>query len=119
MTATPTPEHLGTKARRLWEDISGKYELRADEMRVLEDACREVDLVERLELELRDAPLMVRGSQGQQVASPLVSELRQHRTVVAALLAKLKLPDEDGRAAASVSEKARAAVNARWQRRPA
>lgn len=115
MTA-PTPEHLGPKGQRLWGDISGAYDLRSDELRVLEDASREADLVERLEEALRGADLMVTGSQGQLVASPLVSELRQHRTVLANLLAKLKLPDEDGRAAEDISNKARAAANARWSK---
>lgn len=119
MGKVPTPQNLGPKAEQVWEDISTGYELRTDELRILEDACREIDLVERLEDELRDQPLMVSGSQGQLVASPLVSELRQHRAVVARLLAQLKLPDEDGRAQESVSNAARKAANARWQQRGA
>jgi hypothetical protein len=37
---------------------------------------------------------MVRGSQGQKVINPLISELRQYRASRAALLRQLKLPDE-------------------------
>jgi hypothetical protein len=110
------PANLGSKSKRLWAEINGSYDLRCDELRILEDACREIDLVERLETELRDEPLMVKGSMGQLVASPLVQELRQHRAVVARLLAQLKLPDEDGRAQESVSNAARKAANARWSR---
>lgn len=113
MAAKRAPEYLGTKATVVWRDITGKFTLRSDELRILEDACREIDLVERLEEELRDSPLMVRGSQGQLVSSPLVSELRQHRVVVKALLGSLKLPDESGQSG-DVSSPARSAANARW-----
>ncbi len=116
MSKPRTPADLGTRAKRLWTRVASVYDLRDDELIVLEDACREVALVDRLEAELRDKPLMVQGSMGQLVASPLVSELRQHRAVVARLLAQLKLPDEDGRAQESVSNAARKAANARWQR---
>lgn len=116
MTKPAAPSNLGTKAKRLWSDITGAYELRADERRILEDACREIDIIERLELEFRTADTMVKGSMGQLVASPLLQELRQHRAVAARLLGMLKLPDEDGRAQESVSNAARKAANARWGR---
>lgn len=119
-TDAVTPAHLQPEGLALWERIVGDYDLRPDEVRILADACREVDIVERLETELRGADLMVRGSQGQLVASPLVSELRQHRSVVAALLKALKLPDTDSQSqqkAALDSEQARAAARARWDRK--
>ena len=116
MSKPPTPQHLGAKAKRVWSEITGPYDLRADELRVLEDACREIDLVERLEKEFADEPTMVKGSMGQLVASPILQELRQHRALVAQLLGKLKLPDEDGRQQESVSNAARKAALARWNR---
>lgn len=109
------PAHLAAKGRELWGQVADCYQLRPDELRVLEDACREADLVERLEVELRDAPLMVKGSMGQMVASPLVSELRQHRATLNTLLKALKLPDEAPEATDG-SGKARAAARARWAR---
>lgn len=111
------PAKLGPAGRALWRSIIPTYDLRPDEVRMLADACREADLVQRLEDELADAPLMVKGSQGQLVASPLVSEVRQHRSVLAALLKSLKLPDSPAGAqqkSALVSEQARAAARARW-----
>lgn len=118
-TRIVAPTRLGAKAKRVWNEISSEYELRADELRVLEDACREIDIVERLELEFRTAKTMVLGSQGQLVASPLLQELRQHRTTLARLLGQLKLPDGEegaGSAAKSRSEAGRAMANARWSR---
>jgi hypothetical protein len=111
------PEKLGAAARRLWREVVERYELRPDEVRMLGDAAREADIIDRLEAELADAPLMVKGSMGQLVASPLVSEVRQHRSVLASLLKSLKLPDapaEAQRKQTLVSEQARAAARARW-----
>lgn len=115
------PEGLSESARRLFRSIVAVYDLRADEIRVLEDACREAMLIDRLDRELESAALMVKGSMGQLVASPLVSEIRQHRSTLAGLMAKLKLPDDPAGevptdSAAERSTKARAAANARWRR---
>lgn len=122
MTAPKPPTKLGKSGLSLWNAISGKYELRADEERVLVDACREADLVDLLSKELDDGDLMVAGSMGQPVVNPLVAEIRQHRTTLAALLRGLKLPD-DGDASSEVggglSAKNREAANARWSRRGA
>lgn len=120
------PEGLGGPALSLWRQIVNVYDLRPDELRVLEDACGEAMLVDRLKRAL-DEPgtqLIVRGSMGQQVASPLLTEIRQHRGTLAQLLGRLNLPDDatgevSGDSPAERSVKARAAANARWRRAPA
>ena len=117
--AIAAPSGLGDAGSRLWSDIAGKYGLRADELRVLEDAAREADLVQTLNDGMTGQPLLVRGSQGQEVINPLISELRQHRATLAALLRQLKLPDESTDSAEARSTAARAAANARWSRRGA
>jgi hypothetical protein len=121
MPATPAkPSLLGDEGGRLWDSVTELHgDMGPDTVRMLVDACREADLVQRLEDALRDSDLMVRGSQGQLVASPLVSEIRQHRSVLSALLKALKLPQTAGdaaRAEQETSEKARAAVRARWDK---
>lgn len=116
MAKMPAPAKLKTKARRLWVDVTATYALRPDELRILEDACREVDLIERLQSELADADLLVEGSQGQPVANPLVQEIRQHRGQLQRLLGSLKLPDETERGGGERSASARAAANQRWRR---
>ncbi|MFC7973898.1 hypothetical protein ACFUT3_01360 [Streptomyces cinereoruber] len=110
------PEGLGRQASQLWRDIVDEQDLRTDELRVLEDACREVDLIERMHLELQNAPLVVKGSMGQDVANPLVQELRQHRGLVARLLASLKLRDDEDeeRDARARQNQARRAAVTRW-----
>lgn len=111
------PARLGKHGTDLWTSIVPDYDLRPDEIRVLSDACREADIIGRLEDELTDSPLMVKGSMGQLTASPLVSEVRMHRVVLANLLSKLKIPDSPAgvaRKRAVTSEKAVMAARARW-----
>lgn len=110
------PVQLGVRGVELWRAVLAEHELRTDELRVLEDACREVDLIERMHAELHTAPLVVKGSMGQDVANPLVQELRQHRALVARLLGALKLSDEeqDGRDAQFRTDRARRAALTRW-----
>lgn len=110
------PNGLGKRGLQLWKSIASDFDLRADEARVLEDACREADIIEKLEDAMVDAPLTVTGSMGQLVAHPLIQELRQHRGVLQRLLVSLKLPD-DGAKAGDTTSSARKAAEARWSGR--
>lgn len=110
------PEGLSVSAAELWGQVTSKYVLRPDELRLLEQACRELALIDRLEAGINDESLLVPGSTGQLVINPLVSEVRQHRTAFKTLLAQLKLPDLEGdkRAAEVRSVQARKAAQSRW-----
>lgn len=112
------PQGLRPGGAKLWRDVVGTYDLRPDELRVLAEACREADLIDALAAELRGGALLISGSQGQRVINPLVSEVRQHRGVLAGLLRQLRLPD-DADTSEARSTQARAAANARWSRRGA
>lgn len=107
------PRGLETKGKRIWKDVTTAYELRTDELDILEDICRESDLIDRLEKDLDGAALMVRGSQGQDVANPLISEVRQHRATKKALWASLKLPD-DANVTSIAGNQQRDAAQSRW-----
>lgn len=108
---------LGLKdSADFWRSILERYELRPDERRLLEDACRTMDLIDRLERALETSPLIETGSMGQPVASPLVSEVRQHRGTLRQLLSQLKLPDEPG-SGGSRSGEMRALAMRRWGNR--
>lgn len=110
------PEGLSEAGRAMWTDITGTYDLRADELRVLKDACFEADVVDQIQASL--GSFTVEGSQGQTVASPLLSELRMHRSTLSSLLKQLRLPDASD-TPESRSSAARDAANARWSRRGA
>jgi hypothetical protein len=122
------PDDLGESGKKLWNDVVGTWDLRADELEVLAAACRARDTVDRLNEELRDADLVVHGSQGQPVAHPLLIERRMNDAHLAQLLGKLRLPDpvtEPGplfaddvpRGPMSRAEAARIAARARWDKR--
>jgi hypothetical protein len=108
------PSGLGEAGAALWREITQGFDLRADELRVLEDAAREADIITALEDARVGAKLIVKGSMGQDTINPLISELRQHRSTLAALLRQLKLAEDT---AESRSTSARAAANARWATR--
>jgi len=115
-----SPADLDSAGKALWDGISTKWELRPDELRVLEDACREADVLSSLETVRSSSTFSVTvfGSQGQMVIHPVISELRQHRATLAALLRQLKLPDENPeQAAAARSSMMRGVANARWATR--
>lgn len=112
-----TPAGLHAEGKQLWTGVTDENELRPDELRVLEDACREADIIALMENERGKASfkLIVKGSMGQDVINPLISELRQHRATLAGLLRQLKL--SDGESGEAISNNARRAAQARWARR--
>ncbi|MFI7678976.1 hypothetical protein [Actinophytocola sp. NPDC049390] len=131
MTKQYAPRGLGKAGKKLWQDIThvdNGWDLRPDELRVLEDAAKMADLVDRLEnvvAGLSDDELTVNGSRNQPVAHPLIAELRQGRATLATLLRQLRLTEEDEtptrtadgpREPMSRAEAARKAANARWSR---
>ena len=107
-----TPRGLRARGRALWDDVATAYSLRADEYRILEDACRLVDTPTALERAADGQPLTVKGSAGQPVLNPLIAEQRPHRLALSALLKQLKLPDEDPMAGKSNQHSS--AAQSRW-----
>ena len=117
------PAGLGPAGSRLWKDVISQYKLRVDELVLLENACRTVDYIARLDADLVDRPLTAKGSMGQEREHPLLSEARAQRLALARLLGQMDLPESDtltalaragGRSAA-----ARTAASARWSHRGA
>ena len=112
------PRGLKARGRRLWDELHAVYDFSAAPERVflLEDACRTADLIDRLQAVVSGSnDLRVRGSQGQPVAAPELSELRQYRALLASLVKSLGLPDEDeSNSVASFSKLGNAA---RWGKR--
>ncbi len=110
------PTNLGRAGARLWRETVAVYELRGDELLLLDKASRTADDAERLDVALAEAPLLVPGSAGQDRPNPLLGEARATRALLAALLRQLALPDPvaEQRRADARSSQARTAARARW-----
>jgi hypothetical protein len=95
------PKGLGPEGRSVWSKVradaaANEYELRPDEVVTLSQACRALDRLEELREALAGQQLLTVGSTRQVVVHPLVAEVRAHEAHVAALLARIKLPDQAG-----------------------
>jgi hypothetical protein len=108
------PRGLGSAGGALWRSVVGAYDLRPDELLILESAARVTDVIARLDVELDGAPLTVLGSVGQTREHPLMSEQRQQRGLLARLLGQLRLPDTQQGEASQRSEAGRRLARQRW-----
>lgn len=113
MSKPKPPTSLADAGKALWVDVVAKYDLRVDELAVLESACKTVDMIATLddEWDALGKPFLTRGSMGQDVIHPLIGERRAQQSQLAALLGKLKLPDDP---AAGASNQHRSAAQSRW-----
>ena len=93
------PSGLDTEGCRLWREIVGEFDVNEEphKRRILFDACRTADLIERLDDAMGGQPLTVRGSMGQEVIHPLLAQSQSARTQLAQLLSRLNFaPPEEG-----------------------
>lgn len=123
MTATRdrTPAGLGRRGGRLWRKVLADFEVSVDSKELLTEACRALDILQRIAGELSAAPLVVPSSKGQDSPNRLLGEARLWMATAARLLGQLGLPTldelESGVTPAKVrSAMARAAAHARWHR---
>lgn len=114
----PAPAGLSPRGADLWTAVVARYGLRVDELALLAEACRTLGAADYIAAELSGQPLIVKGSMGQPAPHPLLGELRAHRSLFAAMLRQLKLPDqiedETPRELSPTSRRAQHAANARW-----
>ncbi|KGH43232.1 hypothetical protein IN07_24145 [Modestobacter caceresii] len=94
MTETRAPAGLRTSGRRLWQAVVSSYELAEHERALLIEACRTLDLLDRLDTEVRRDGPVIQTPQGLR-AHPAAVEARQQRLTYGRLLAALRLPDDD------------------------
>lgn len=118
MTKRP-PNGLETAGKALWRAVLAEVNeagcaLRADEWRVLEDACRSSDRAAQLAAALVGEPLTVPGARGQVVAHPLIAEEMRARALTARLLSQLGLGRPVAKPETPRTLQARRAANARW-----
>lgn len=122
------PKNLDPQGRALWRSIASQVAgdgLRLDqrELKLLESACREQDMLARIEAALVDAPLTVKGAQAQLVSHPLIGEARRSRAQIASLLKAIGLDDPSaasgsGRGSRTTSTSARSAAFSRHYGNP-
>ncbi len=84
------PDDLGERGQRLWNAFTeSNPNFGQGEIELLVEACRLVDRLTTLEAELESLPLTVKGSRGQPVPQPLLSEIRAERGLLAKLIEAL------------------------------
>lgn len=112
---TPAPDTLSGAGRKVWDDITAKYDLRPDELEVLEAYCWMKDEIASLKAEHVELgrPTMTKGSMGQLVEHPIPKRIADLEMKRAALARQLKLPD-DGTATGIKTNAQREGGNARW-----
>lgn len=109
---------LKERGRAFWDAAQEEYEFDIHEAEVLLEACRGLDMIDRLAEAVAEAGVMVAGSQGQPVLNAAVSELRQQQAAVTRLLTQLNLDSaEVGAVLTAKQAQARAAAQARWRER--
>lgn len=111
------PTGLSEKSGRFWLEVVGEHTLRSDEVVILTEACRVMDVVAQLDKALHGEPLTVSGSVGQLREHPLLSESRQQRLALSRLLRQLDLDDAEDVAELKDelrSRRNRQAARSRW-----
>ena len=104
------PAGLGAEARALWSSVTDAFDLEEHERTLLVQAVRTVDLLEKLDAEVRRDGPTIDSSQGLR-AHPAATEARQQRIALARLLAALRLPNgEEGDQQASARPQRRGGV---------
>lgn len=113
---TTAPRILKTSGRKFWRDVTSKYELRADELRTLESACRALDMVDLVTKEWTDigSPLTSTGSMGQLVEHPNIASIDKAQKAFELYVKRLDLPD-GAESAGEKPNQQREAAQSRWQ----
>ena len=93
--AARPPKRLGAAGRRFWRDITTDFQLTGPhEEAILEQACRELDIIDRLDDALIDADIEISTPAHGRVVNRLFAEAQQHRGAFRLLLRDLKLPTD-------------------------
>lgn len=107
-----SPAELGTAGRALWRLIFANFGTDDNrELHAIRQACRLEDDIVRLREELAGSKLVVQGSTGQPVESPLLASIRNAVALQARLLGSVSVDGD----AASASAAARKLVSGRYR----
>lgn len=114
------PDCLGEAGAALWRDVVREYDLGPNDERILLEAARTKDELERLAEKLGKSSVTVTGSRGQVRPHPLLGEIRAHRLALKQLLGALGFDDADAAAGDPGAERSHAGrrlARQRWSRR--
>jgi hypothetical protein len=111
------PPGLGEAGRAFWRSIIATYELSPGELELLRQACRTVDVLERVDAQLAAEDLTTVGSRGQMRCHPLLTAAVEQRRTLEALLNAMALPFPAEEFGKRRSPSAVAAAQARWAAR--
>lgn len=92
--APRAPKDLATGGKRLWNRVQRDFELADHEESVLLQACRIVDLLDRLQAAMASEDVVVDSPQGKKT-NPAVVEFRQQALALAKCMASLRIPFGD------------------------
>lgn len=101
----------------LWDEITCDYELSSSELVILKEFCRNADLADDLQDEIRFASFTVAGSQGQDVKNPVYDMRKENQSMLITLKRSLGLPESDEGSAGvglHVVNQQRDAAKSRW-----
>lgn len=119
MATVMAPKVLDATGKKFWREVTSKYDLRSDELRTLESACRQLDMVADVtgEWDSLGRPYTTTGSMGQLVEHPLLGTIDRAQKAFELYVKRLALPDEPAGAGAAGGAKAnqqREAAQSRW-----
>lgn len=123
--AVMPPAGLGDPGRGLWvaivDDLEEDWTLDARELAALTEACKLADQLAALDAAVDADGATVRGSRGQTVIHPGVSEGRALRLAQLRLLGSIEMVDPTTalKAATPAQRRARSAAQVRWRERSA
>jgi hypothetical protein len=128
MAIERAPKGLGAEGRRVWKAVvadAGAQGLALDsrELLWLENAANLADRISELEAKLSGSSFVVTGHANQDVAHPLIAEIRMHRALLATTLARIRvdLPESEsqslGGSAVSATISGRKGANVKWRGR--
>ncbi|MBC2639662.1 MULTISPECIES: terminase [unclassified Rhodococcus (in: high G+C Gram-positive bacteria)] len=100
---TVYPETFGEGGKAMWREVTSTYALSSTELALLKQLCRTIDRLDVLELAAKGVAPVFEARQGT-VMHPVFVEIRQQSTVMARLIASLRLPDAPTIAAPKVDD---------------
>jgi hypothetical protein len=115
------PRRLGVAGRRAWRaalaGLGSDLQFTAKELDLLRLVAGQADLVDRLERQLADQPLVVPGAQGQPRPNPLIALLSSARLAQARLWSEIRLELDAAEGLPVANRRAQRAAQARWRAR--